>query len=98
MKISDYLTVSVVWHHFAGKKNFDVKVKAVSTQNKLGKLDILPGHANFISVIFNNLVFLDEGNKPTTIAFDRGIVEVRENLVRFYLETRLTSDARQQVA
>lgn len=98
MKIADYLTVSVVWHHFAGKKNFDATVKAVSTQNKLGKLDILPGHANFIGVIFDNLVFLDEGNNSTTIAFDRGIVEVRANIVRFYLETRLTNDARQQVA
>ncbi len=83
------LDVSVIWHHFTGAANFQVKALAVSSQNTLGKFDILPGHANLISVIHDSIVVQTIDKKTDVYFFRRGIVEVSENAVKLFLEGKI---------
>ena len=80
------LNVSVIRHDFGGADNFDIKAVAISSENKTGKFDILPGHANFICVIYNSITLHTLGNKQNVYNFKRGIVEVSENSVKLFLE------------
>ena len=86
------LSVSMIWHHFygvtsvVGETDFQAKARAVSAQNRIGKFDILPGHANLISVIYNNLILYTLEKKTDVYLFEKGIVEVSGNQVRFFLE------------
>ena len=86
------LSVYVTWHHFyvvtsvAGEVDFQVKARAVTAENKIGKFDILPGHANLISVVVNNLILYTLEKKTDVYLFEKGIVEVSGNEVRFFLK------------
>ena len=90
--MDQFLDVSVVWHHFygvtfvTGETNFVIKAKAVTALNKIGKFDILPGHANLISVVFDNIIVYTVEKKTDVYFFQKGIVEVSGNQVRFFLE------------
>ncbi len=64
---------------------FEGQAEAVSSQNKLGKFDILPGHANFITLIFKNLVIHTPDKKKITYQFERGVLETSENKVKVFL-------------
>ena len=83
------LNVSVIWHHFTEAEDFEVKASAVSSENKTGRFDILPGHANFISVIYNSLVLYTMEKKQDVYYFTRGIVEVSANDVKLFLEGKI---------
>ncbi len=61
------------------------EAEAVSSQNKLGKFDILPGHANFITFIFNNLIIHTPDKDKIVYQFKRGVLETSENKVRIFL-------------
>ncbi len=61
------------------------EAEAVSSQNKLGRFDILPGHANFITFIFNNLTIHTPDKNKITYQFKRGVLETSENKVRIFL-------------
>ncbi|KKR86196.1 MAG: hypothetical protein UU34_C0019G0004 [Candidatus Curtissbacteria bacterium GW2011_GWA1_41_11] len=86
------LNISVVWHHFygvtsvAGETDFQIKARVVTAENKIGNFDILPGHANLISVIFNNIILYTIEKKTDVYLFEKGIVEVSGNEVRFFLK------------
>lgn len=66
-------------------KPFKGEATVVSSENRLGKFDILPKHTNFITLIYNSLTihFLDK--KELTYQFERGVVEVSENKVNVFL-------------
>ena len=52
MKKATFLEVKVFCSSIIEKEPFKGTAEAVSSQNKLGKFDILPGHTNFITIIF----------------------------------------------
>ena len=83
------LSVSVIWHHFTGAADFEVRASTFSSENKAGRFDILPGHANFISVIYNSLILYTMEKKQDVYFFRRGIVEVSENSVKLFLEGKI---------
>ena len=89
MDKKDVLNVSVVWHYFSGFADYEIKATAISSENKTGKFDILPGHANFICVIYNNLVLYTPEKKKRIYAFEKGIVQVSENNVKLFLEGKI---------
>ena len=79
------LEVELFWPPVSDKEKFEGKAKAISSENKVGEFDILPEHANFISLIFNTLtIHTQEGEK--TYEFSRGVLEVTEGKVRIFLE------------
>lgn len=83
------LDVSVIWHHFTGAANISAEAVSVSTESKIGRFDILPGHANFIGVIYNALSLKTVDEKTDVYFFTRGIVEVFENSVKIFLEGKI---------
>jgi F0F1-type ATP synthase epsilon subunit len=79
------LKVKVFWTPAAGKKNFEEEAEAVSSQNQLGRFDILPGHANFITFIFKDLTIHLKNKEKISFSFERGVLEVSENKVNVFL-------------
>lgn len=64
------------------------KALSVSSENKLGRFDVLFGHSNFISLVFKNMsiVTLENGKKMThSFSFDKGVLEVVKNRVNIFL-------------
>jgi F0F1-type ATP synthase epsilon subunit len=64
---------------------FDGHARMVSGANKVGKFDVLPGHADFFSVMTPGEVVIDAD--PEAIAFDitNGIISVRDNEVLLFV-------------
>jgi F0F1-type ATP synthase epsilon subunit len=64
---------------------YDGQARMVSGANKVGKFDVLPGHADFFSVMTPGEVVID--TDPEAIAFDitNGIISVRDNAVLLFV-------------
>lgn len=64
---------------------FQGEIKAVSSFNDKGPFDILPQHANFISIIKKHLVIHLRTKEKKRIELESGILKVRDNNVEVYL-------------
>lgn len=63
----------------------DTQASSVSSKNQQGPFDILPQHANFISIIENSpIVVRIKGQSPLTFNFPLAIVMVTANQVNIY--------------
>ena len=80
-----FLEVKVFCSPVIEKEPFAGEAEAVSSQNKLGKFDILPKHTNFITLIFSNLTINTFGKKKIAYQFEKGVLEVSENKVNVFL-------------
>lgn len=68
---------------------FDDKAYAVSSKNSEGSFDILPGHANFISIIENQPIKITKPDKSTQVFnFERAIIKSTLNEVRIYADPK----------
>lgn len=84
MKENNLLDVKIFWSPTTKQETFKGKAKAISGKNRLGNFDILPGHTNFISLIFEELkVYTPE--KEISFKFNRGVLETSENQVKIFL-------------
>jgi F0F1-type ATP synthase epsilon subunit len=79
------LSLSVFWSPVTGQSGYQGKAAAVSSENKVGKFDILPGHTNFISLIFNKLTVQTLAKEKIEYNFKRGVLEVSEDQVKVFL-------------
>ena len=84
MDDKNVLDISLVWYPHSGQKDMDFKASALTSENKAGRFDILPSHANFISIIYNSIVFY-RGEKAETYLFKSGIIQASNNFVRLFL-------------
>lgn len=59
---------------------FEGKAKVVSGSNKVGPFDILPGHADFFSMLLPGDIIIEplEG-EPVTFSVSNGIITVRDD-------------------
>ena len=63
----------------------DTDASSVSSKNQQGNFDILPQHANFITMIENTpIVIRIEGQKPLIFNFPMAILVTHENKVDIY--------------
>ncbi len=63
----------------------DTQAQAVSSKNRQGPFDVLPQHANFITLIENQpIVVKVTGQKPQVFKFPLAIIYVTENKVNIY--------------
>jgi len=85
MEKATSLEVKVFCSPIIEKESFRGKAKAVSSQNRLGKFDILPEHTNFITLIFDSLTIHAPDKKRVDYQFERGVLEVSENEVNVFL-------------
>jgi len=81
----DLLNVKVFWIPLTKEVFFEGKVKSISSENPLGKFDVLPKHANFITLIFNELTIITDKEEKISYQFKRGVLEVTENKVNIFL-------------
>lgn len=66
---------------------YEGKAEALSATNKVGRFDILPGHADFFSVLSPDDIIIDPGNGADSISFpiSNGIITVRDNEVLLFV-------------
>lgn len=65
----------------------DTEARSVSSKNSQGNFDILPQHANFITLTENSPIIVRPavaGQKPQTFKFPLAIIVTRENKVNIY--------------
>lgn len=64
---------------------YDGKAKSISAINKVGRFDILPGHADFFSLINPGEVIIETDTEDINIPISNGIVCVRDESVMLFL-------------
>ncbi|MDO8576716.1 MAG: hypothetical protein Q7R82_00050 [Candidatus Daviesbacteria bacterium] len=63
----------------------DTEANSVSSKNLQGNFDILPQHANFITLTENSPIIIRPANqKPLTFKFPLAIIVTTENKVNIY--------------
>ena len=73
---------------------FEGDALSVSSKNSLGKFDVLPEHANFITLVEKEPIIIRKPDKETTnFEFDLAIVYVSNNKVNVYTDIQLTFTA-----
>ena len=58
---------------------------AVSAKNRIGDFDILPGHADFFSMMLPGEVIVETGEEPVSFMISGGIVAVRDDEVMMFV-------------
>lgn len=65
---------------------------SVSSINSIGKFDILPEHANFITLVANSPIIIKTGDgKNLTYTFPLAIIHTSNNEVRIFTDLTITS-------
>lgn len=64
----------------------DTEAISVSSKNAQGNFDILPQHANFITLIENSPIIVRTGPKELKFAFAVAIIFTQENKVNIYTD------------
>lgn len=64
---------------------FEGDVKSISSVNKKGPFDVLPVHANFITIIRQKLTLHKLDGTNQEMYLDNGVMKVRENQIEVYL-------------
>lgn len=67
-----------------GQTLFEGEVEAVSSKNMQGPFDILPEHANFITVTEEPIVLRVGDQKPKAFKFPIAIIYAHQNKVDIY--------------
>lgn len=64
---------------------YEGPAEAVSAKNKVGPFDILPGHADFFSMLLPGEVIIETENDPVSFQINNGIITVRDNEVMLFV-------------
>jgi len=65
---------------------YEGEATSVTATNKVGVFDILPGHADFFSVLLPGDVVIENDNpEPIVFPISNGIVAVRDNEVMLFV-------------
>lgn len=68
----------------------DAEAQSVSSKNMAGAFDILPEHANFITLVENSPIIVRASNqKPQVFRFPISIIMAAENKVNIYTYVHL---------
>ncbi len=67
---------------------YEGPAEVLSASNKVGQFDILPGHADFFSVLAPGEVIVTktDGDDPTTFSITNGILTVRDDEVYLFAD------------
>ncbi len=64
---------------------YEGEASSVTAANKVGEFDVLPGHADFFSVLSPGQVIIETNGEPTKFDINNGIVTVRDNEVMMFV-------------
>lgn len=65
--------------------HYEGPAEAVTAVNKVGQFDILPGHADFFSVLSPCEVTIETSDEPISFMITNGIITVRDNEVLLFV-------------
>lgn len=82
---SQKLNVHILWHSFSKDPDFHGEAHSMTTENELGLFDVLPKHANLISLIRNQIIVQTKEGKELNYKFRSGVLEVSGNMVKVFL-------------
>ena len=64
---------------------YDGIARAVTATDKVGQFDILPGHADFFSMLDPGEVVIETSGEPVIFTIRNGIITVRDNEVLLFV-------------
>jgi F0F1-type ATP synthase epsilon subunit len=66
---------------------YEGKAKVVSARNSIGQFDVLPGHADFFSLLSPGEIYIEaeDGQEPIRFTASNGIVAVRADEVKLFV-------------
>lgn len=64
---------------------YEGPARIVSAVNKVGQFDVLPGHADFFSVMNPGEVVIETPDKPVSFMISNGIITVRNDEVMLFV-------------
>jgi F0F1-type ATP synthase epsilon subunit len=64
---------------------YEGDAQAITAANSVGEFDILPGHADFFSVLIPGEVIIETGSDPVNFSITNGIVAVRGDEVMLFV-------------
>lgn len=64
---------------------YEGPASAVTALNKVGQFDVLPGHADFFSMLTPGEVTIETATEPVTFMITNGIITVRDNEVLLFV-------------
>lgn len=65
---------------------YDGAAESVSASNKTGPFDILPGHANFFTLLTAGKVQIMTGGEPLSFKVSRGVAHVADGEVNIFMD------------
>jgi F-type H+-transporting ATPase subunit epsilon len=68
------------------------KAQSVSSQNSAGVFDILPDHANMITLIDQKPIVVVTSKGPQEFKFGRALISVEENKIHIYADIELKGE------
>lgn len=67
---------------------YEGEVKSITSYNKVGTFDVLPIHANFISLLQNTVILNKLDGTTQTINLNDGVIRVVEGRAEIFLGIR----------
>jgi F-type H+-transporting ATPase subunit epsilon len=64
---------------------YEGEASSVTATNRVGEFDILPGHADFFSVLSPGEVLIETTSDPVSFKIANGIITVRDNEVLLFV-------------
>lgn len=64
---------------------YEGPAESVTATNKVGLFDILPGHADFFSILNPGEIVIETASNPVVFNINNGIVAVRNNEVALFV-------------
>ena len=82
--ITDHLEVTV---RSRDKNYFTGRALSISSQNAKGPFDILPMHANFITLLTSNVNIKKETGEEQIVKIEKGVLRVMSGKVDVFVES-----------
>lgn len=64
---------------------FEGDVERISSVNEVGPFDIYPMHANFISIVRNELILYNNKEKVKELKFEQAVMKVKKDVAQIFL-------------
>lgn len=64
---------------------FDGDVDRITSFNEVGRFDVYPMHANFISIIEKELTLYNNHQKVKELKLERAVMKVKQDIVNIYM-------------
>lgn len=64
---------------------FDGEVDRITSFNEVGRFDVFPQHANFISILRQELTLFHQHQKVKELQIEQAIMKVKQDVVHIFL-------------